>query len=295
MTNTKKLPSFLENIKTYDDLNDLILKKFEENYFLEYKSGEELVQNKKEVGKDISAFANTEGGVIIYGIKTKKEKGSEIPVKIDGVDTLKCNKETLENLILSQMHPRLNNFKILQIKVNKSRDVFLVQIPESFNCPHMFMGQSKNSFRYFKRYNFQSVPMNDSEVRACLNKIEKTKITISHAFTAQETKNGGKRYADLNIWLSVKGGRLLKYPHIFILIPNELNPQIVSNVIKDSTESEGVTKFINKTEDRIYPKIKRRIGTIKINSSIPKKEYNIIVAVVAENYPLEGVDIPILF
>lgn len=51
---------------------DLINNGIEENLHLEYKSSSSLERTegkKKEISKDISAFANSDGGTIIYGIK----------------------------------------------------------------------------------------------------------------------------------------------------------------------------------------------------------------------------------
>ena len=58
--------------KTKRDLDRLIADGVEENISLDYKAADSLQNTdgkKKEIAKDISAMANSAGGVIIYGIK----------------------------------------------------------------------------------------------------------------------------------------------------------------------------------------------------------------------------------
>jgi len=71
----------MNQIETLEDIQKLIENKIEESLTLEYKR--ELSRNNKEIAKDISAFANTSGGVIIYGIE---EKG-HIPISKSWIET----------------------------------------------------------------------------------------------------------------------------------------------------------------------------------------------------------------
>ena len=60
-----------ENI-TEEDIRQLIYLKVEESIQLDFKQAESLGKNDKkklEIAKDVSAFANSAGGYIVYGIK----------------------------------------------------------------------------------------------------------------------------------------------------------------------------------------------------------------------------------
>ena len=53
-----------------NELNVLIENEVEESSYLEYKKCDSLKKNdreKNEVSKDVSAFANADGGIIVYG------------------------------------------------------------------------------------------------------------------------------------------------------------------------------------------------------------------------------------
>ena len=65
------------------DILSLIKDKIQESITLEYKKSnalEKADRRKTEVSKDVSAFANSAGGVIVYGI----EEDKHYPTKPDG-------------------------------------------------------------------------------------------------------------------------------------------------------------------------------------------------------------------
>ena len=65
-------------------LESVITNGIEENLHLDYK--EAISKNNTEIAKDISSFANEDGGNIIYGIREVKNKPTEIiPINEKGV------------------------------------------------------------------------------------------------------------------------------------------------------------------------------------------------------------------
>lgn len=141
-------------IHSLEDIESLIQNQIGESLTIEYK--QELGTKNSEIAKDISAFANTSGGVIIYGI----EEDGRIPTSKHWIEGANI-KEKIENIILTVIQPRLRNVVINPISnpENSSQTIFVVNIPESPDAPHMV------DHRYFRRYNFQSIPMEDYEVK----------------------------------------------------------------------------------------------------------------------------------
>ena len=143
----------------------------EESLTIEYKSGEALVKangRAKEIAKDVSAMANSAGGVIIYGI-SEEETGPlrYRPVALSPVNRRECSKETLEQIISSNIQPRISGIKIFPVPLHSdpSHVVYAVSIPQS-DTVH----QVSSTKRYYKRFNFESVPMEDYEIRDVLNR-----------------------------------------------------------------------------------------------------------------------------
>lgn len=137
-----------------ESINNLINEKFKESLNLEYKR--ELDERKNEIAKDISAFANARGGKIIYGVEEK----DGLPSSINWIES-KGVKEKIENVILTHIQPEIKGFDIYSIENsdNHSQAIFVVDIPESSDAPHMA------DYRYYIRRNFKSEPMEDFEVK----------------------------------------------------------------------------------------------------------------------------------
>ena len=125
-------------------LQNLIENQVQESIDLEYKNS--LALNKKdrckdEISKDVSAFANSAGGVIIYGIEEQKH----VPVKIDdGVDPNEISKEWLEQVISSRIQRKIDNIRIHQIPINDSNVAYVVEIPQSSRAPHQAKCRAPN-------------------------------------------------------------------------------------------------------------------------------------------------------
>lgn len=149
----------LEEYK-FSDLKDLINNEVEENLHLDYKSAGSLSKEDKkkaEITKDVSAFANSDGGIIVYGIQEVDNK----PNSFSFVDGNEITKEWLENII-NIIQPRINGIDIFPIRHegNLEETVYLVKIPKSDDAPHMAKDK-----KYYKRFNFCSEPMEDYEVK----------------------------------------------------------------------------------------------------------------------------------
>jgi hypothetical protein len=154
--------TMLKNPKdwTEDDLKALIRDGIEESNRLEYKREINLSdKGKQEACKDVSAFANGQGGTILYGMEEEERKDAgSIPKKIKPITDASI-KESLENVLLSGVSPRLH-FWIWSISVRGGR-CLAVQVPQSAST-HMVIRSGEN--RYYIRRNFQSSRMTEEEV-----------------------------------------------------------------------------------------------------------------------------------
>ncbi len=146
-----------------EDLKALIANKIQENIHLDYKASPALSKkNLNEIAKDVSAFANSDGGVIIYGVK----ENGQIPEALDqGVRNTEINREWIENILNSNISPKIPNLKIVQIPKTTDSSYFVLIIPKSYYGPHQ--APSKH---YFKRYNFSSCPMEHYEIEDLRNR-----------------------------------------------------------------------------------------------------------------------------
>ena len=158
------------------DVQSLIDDKVQESGELDYKACAALDRNdqkkKDEVSKDVSAFANAGGGVIIYGV----HEANHVPTAIDvGYDQNDISKEWLEQIINSRIQRRIDDIRInpVALKSSPGRVIFVVDIPQSNRAPHMAADK-----RYYKRFNFLSTPMEEYEVRDVARRSEAPDLRV---------------------------------------------------------------------------------------------------------------------
>jgi len=147
-----QLPTTLANVDA------LIASRTPESVNLDYKASPAIDgRNRHEIAKDASAFANSDGGMIIYGVTEDHHE----PAGVDGgVDHGKYSREWLEQTIQSNVSPRIADLRIAQISVSDTHSLYAVGIGKTLRGPH----QERGSHRFYKRYNFQSVPMEAYEI-----------------------------------------------------------------------------------------------------------------------------------
>jgi len=147
-----------------DYLLELIRIEEQEGLMLDYKASAALDKTdgkKNEISKDVSAFANSAGGFLVYGMLEDKH----VPISIDlGVDRNVITKEWLESVIKSRISPIIEDFTVKQIALpskGPNQVAYVAEIVQATSrAPHQAYDH-----RYYKRYNYESAPMEDYEVR----------------------------------------------------------------------------------------------------------------------------------
>ena len=167
----------LHRLEKYDIefVKSLITNEIEESINIEFKSAEALSKvdsKKKELSKDVSAMANSNGGIIVYGINEVNHKADSISF-IDGNE---FSKEWIEQVISSTIQRNIPELKIFPIRENgdMNKTIYVVQIPESTEAPHICKDK-----KFYKRYNFESVAMEEYEVRQLYGRRIKSKLELN--------------------------------------------------------------------------------------------------------------------
>lgn len=143
-----------------------------------------------EISKDVSSFANADGGTIVYGIV----ENNHIPLFIDQHAFLptEVSKEWLENVIDSNIRRKIQGVKINQIELttsNPGKVIYAVYIPQSLQGAH----QAKDCI-YYQRRNFKAEPMEDYQVRDVMNRFNFPVIDSKFEFVNISLKGDEHRY-----------------------------------------------------------------------------------------------------
>lgn len=197
-----------------DDLNNLIQNAVLEGKTIEYK--EQMPNNsdsdRKEFLADVSSFANTSGGDLIFGITT--EQG--VPKSLTGVEVTNIDAEKLryEEIIRNGIEPRIN-FSIHTVTVNPQRIVFIFRINKSWIGPHrvIFKGHDK----FYARNSAGKYPLDTGELRIAFN-LSEALVEKINKFKADRIS---QLFADNTPIPFYEGGKILLH-----LIPTEsFNPE----------------------------------------------------------------------
>jgi len=153
------------------DISNLIANEVGEGRMLDYKETQPGNSDgeKIEFLADVSSFANTAGGHILYGVREKRDsdgKPTGIPESADGLNGVNTDSEILrlESIIRSSLAPRVPGFRSKRIDGFLKGPVLVLWIPKSWSAPHMVT--YKNHSRFYSRASNGKYAMDVSEMRS---------------------------------------------------------------------------------------------------------------------------------
>lgn len=189
-------------------IEQYISDRIEEGQMLEYKAAASLDRSdgkKSEVSKDVSAMANSAGGIIIYGIAEYQDDAHKhLPEKIDPVDRTQFSKEWLEQIINSNIQPRIDGIIVhpIGIDADPTRAVYVVEIPQGH------VAHQAKDHRYYRRYNFEILSMADHERRDVDGRQQFPRIEVEFEIEITQRVQGDA--SEFSWPLSASGARIHK-------------------------------------------------------------------------------------
>jgi hypothetical protein len=206
---------------TFGDVKTLMQNKIPESDVLDYKS--QLVDDDQLL-KHVCAFANSRGGFIAFGVEETGKGG--LPRNIPGVNSIDINKERMEQIILSNISPRVQT-KIAAVEHEaKGKSVLIVQVPDSALKPHMNLRNRK----FYRRYEFEAVEMDEREVSDAYRRRFITYQEVDEYVRGILTKPdlGYRSLGQVVVIPAMLGSRLFESSDdktFSWLDPNKINPQ----------------------------------------------------------------------
>jgi hypothetical protein len=170
---------------TERDILGLIATRVTENLNLEYKRCNALQRSDKntiEISKDVSSFANSSGGTIVYGVIEDKYVPTGIDIGYNPRDDI--TKEWLENVITSNIKPRIDGLRINLVELTSTHPgyvLYVVHIPQT-KRPHM-----AKDHRFYKRFNFKAEPMEEYEIWDVARRKEGPDLSLSFQILKAES------------------------------------------------------------------------------------------------------------
>lgn len=207
------------NSISYDDIKRFFDVKIAENVKVDYK--EDFPIN---LGKYISGFANTYGGILLIGIKANKT--TNIPTSIPGIDLNEGLEEKVINICQSTINPYIIPevcvcpFKSNNNLSNEDKAVILIRIDESFDKPHFYI-KKKDHRAYIRIHNKTEVA---------------DRRTIKELFSEENT---GKEILEKIIKTEISPRILEGYRIVYIIPASPTKPIIKFDQEMDKFLKEG--------------------------------------------------------
>lgn len=121
---------------TIDDVESFIAEKHPENIRLEYKREFSESDTNKQIAKEVSAFANQYGGVIIFGIEEEEDK-TRNPKAIIGIDKSLNPRSKIQSVCIDHIYPPIApDIQECEIKGDNTKVVIIVRVDMSDEAPH---------------------------------------------------------------------------------------------------------------------------------------------------------------
>jgi len=116
---------------------------------------------RKEFLADVSSFANSAGGLLLYGI----EEDNGAPTGIPGVDIEDPDAEQLrwDQITRAGIAPRLPRIDLRALPLASGRYVLAIKVPRSWAAPHMVT--FKNASRFYARTSAGKYQLDVGEIR----------------------------------------------------------------------------------------------------------------------------------
>jgi len=190
-----------------EHLSKFIQREVEENLNLDYQEIPAHL-NFDTLSKDVSAFANSAGGMLVLGVREKP--GGVGKPGLPGAVTWgppSITKEQVESNLLAKIHPWINGLIIHPVRNPESGTVFLFDIPQGITA------HQAGDRKYYQRFNFQSVPMEHYQIVDLMNR--RSSPILKPIIEVLKVASEGKSVT-LHIGLVNEGNVIAKHPLLFI-------------------------------------------------------------------------------
>lgn len=164
---------YFDDVSTieYKDLERLVEYCISESRTIDFKQALDIRKTsaKKKFLDDVSAFANSSGGYIIFGIHEKDAVASSVVgFVVESVDELTLG---IEQLMRDGLEPSLPLTRLNFVDCPDGKKVLIIEVEESLLAPHRVVLDGGSKF--FSRANGGNFPMDVESLRASFLRSEK--------------------------------------------------------------------------------------------------------------------------
>lgn len=236
----------------------------EESHKLEYKGAGALGRNNKEkdeITKDVSAMANADGGIIIFGIAEYQEDSRRhLPSSLEPIDRIQYSREWLGQII-NTVQPVIEGVVIHSVSLDSGENhvAYVIEVPQA-STAH----QARDK-RYYQRMNFEVLAMHDNQIRDVMGRAKNPRLEVemwidSYPSSQRDTSTRGKNY--IRVRITNVGTVLAHYVSCIMYVPISLVTPLVETYHKCVFDDQYCLQIHKQNKvgdvfDPILPKMNR--------------------------------------
>lgn len=272
-----------------------------ESLYLEFKTLSEPEPESKRLAEMISGFANSAGGIIVWGLATERNSGRDVAKErqpIHDVDRLIPRLELFGRLAVS---PQLEGIEHRVIERDmRGAGLAATFVPQSLTGPHMALEQK----RYFKRSEADFYPMQHYDLADMFGVRQRPALrVVSQAITRTASgydERANDSFANVSIGVAlVNEGRasaIAAYVRLRVELPFGVSPAGVASrefgsslrmVTEDGAPAS--VSMIGSPDFILHPKVAVPIATLEARTISKQRVPACVIAysTAAMNSPLE--------
>ncbi|MDY0780694.1 ATP-binding protein [Tenacibaculum sp. IB213877] len=236
------------NLKEYfekidlDEINRFIIEGQEENLNLEFKTTSHPNYNqhnreddKKNLSKTLSGFSNSNGGIIVWGIKAKEnEKKQDIATTKKPIKELTRFFNTLNRLEGQSVTPVITGIEHKKIEIEEDTGYIITYVPSSDYAPHMANYSNKH---YYKRSGDSFYICEHFDIKDMFQRKKSAQLDLNLKDKKINTIHSNQIRIELTLSLMNKGKNYAKAPLVIVSINT---PYKFSNFGLDGNGTIGI-------------------------------------------------------
>ena len=263
-------------------------------------------EDRRNLAIELSAFANADGGLIVWGVRTREERA----VELKPIAPLSQFFTDLTRYAADGIRPSLDGVRHKKIKIAGSDSGYAVTyVPATEGDPCMAKNREN---RYYRRSGSQSLPMEHFEIADMFGRRRRPQMELHYQVSSgsvTSSHRGKFRGVVVTLHVSNSGRASAAAPYLnvqvtepFGIYPSGISappiPPSTSQPLMPPSHETGTRArcFVARADFVIHPRVSYLVARItgQIPESDPKfHDLSVIYSIAAENCPLESYELRI--
>lgn len=277
-------------IELYEQLTRELIESFirdqqEENLHLDFKTVNDASldrDDRKALATALSGFANSDGGLIIWGVDARPNKDRiDCATAIHPIDQMPRLLAKLNEFTGSAVNPDVDGVIHRQVLLGADEGIAATLVPASDSGPHM---AKAGEDRYFKRSGAQFIRMEHFDVEDMFGRRKRPKLSLAHRIIlGSTTQSGGQETKEFKIVLGLhnsgRGSASAPYLGLAVSPPYRLESwsidgRLGSNLQRAASPGGKLQHFVGTADVVLHPGLNLdvavAVGSATVGGPLPQ-------------------------